>query len=256
MSQILSAELQDIAVGAAAIVLENGGETYRAEETAVAVAKSLGAKTASSFVTPTVIIFSYTDEEGHNHTHMKRIFKRVTNLRKVALVNDLLRHLEKKDRYSNPHEVMFLLQRIENLPAYSDFVILITAALSSACFTMMFGGKTVDFFIAFVIGFILRALLIFLGKFPLNSFINSLLSGVLVSVLTDLVGLLNLDINTSIIMIGVLMQVVPGLALVNSIRDIMSGDLMSGTARLVDALVTAASLSIGAAAGVLVTRLL
>ena len=63
-------------------------------------------------------------------------------------------------------------------------------------------------------------------------------------------------INTSIIMIGVLMQVVPGLALVNSIRDIMSGDLMSGTARLVDALVTAASLSIGAAAGVLVTMLL
>ena len=55
----------DIAVRAGAIVLENGGETYRTEATVNKIARALGAKTVSSFVTPTVIQFSYTDDNDH-----------------------------------------------------------------------------------------------------------------------------------------------------------------------------------------------
>ena len=54
------------------------------------------------------------------------------------------------------------------------------------------------------------------------------------------------------IMTAALMQVVPGLAIVNAIRDLISGDLMSGTARLVEAFMIAAGLSIGSIFGVLV----
>ena len=53
-------------------------------------------------------------------------------------------------------------------------------------------------------------------------------------------------------MTAALMQVVPGLAIVNAIRDLISGDLMSGTARLVEAFMIAAGLSIGSIFGVLV----
>ena len=54
------------------------------------------------------------------------------------------------------------------------------------------------------------------------------------------------------VMTAVLMQVVPGMAIVNAIRDLISGDLMAGTARLVDAFMVAAGLSVGAAFGILV----
>ena len=47
-------------------------------------------------------------------------------------------------------------------------------------------------------------------------------------------------------MIATLMQVVPGLAIVNGIRDLISGDLVSGTARIIDAFMIAAGLSTGA----------
>ena len=42
------------------------------------------------------------------------------------------------------------------------------------------------------------------------------------------------------------MQVVPGLAIVNAIRDLIEGDLVSGAARLLDAFMVAAGLSVGA----------
>jgi uncharacterized membrane protein YjjP (DUF1212 family) len=101
---------------------------------------------------------------------------------------------------------------------------------------------------------VLRIVLLLLGKSTLNSFFISILSGTIISVLADLISLTPLGINSSIVMIGVLMQVVPGLALVNAMRDIIAGDFMAGNARLTDAIMTALGLSVGSAAGVLLFK--
>ena len=42
------------------------------------------------------------------------------------------------------------------------------------------------------------------------------------------------------------MLFVPGVALTNSIRDFLSGDMLSGVARLMEAMLTAISLAAGA----------
>jgi len=256
MKTISSDDMQHIALGAGSLVLENGGETYRAEETVVRVAKALGAKEADAFVTPTVVIFSYIDEAGHHHSAMHRVLKRGTNLRKIAQVNDLSRRLETRGKLSNAKQIETIIARISSSPNYPTWLIVLMAAASSASFTLMFGGNAVDAACAFAIGLVLRLMLCAFDKIPggLNGFIISLLSGALISVMADLVGLTPLHVATATVMIGTLMQVVPGLALVNAIRDIISGDLVSGAARLLDACMTAAGLSIGSVTGVLVSK--
>jgi uncharacterized membrane protein YjjP (DUF1212 family) len=256
MAEILCDDLEDIAVQAGALVLENGGETYRAEETVVRTARALGAVDASAFITPTVVILSYVDDHGHHHTNMRRIYRRDTNLKKVALVNDLSRRMETYRRMLNPKRVKNLLSRIDRTAGYSRPVIVLSAALSSFFFTLLFGGSLIDGGCAFFIGLILRIVLLNLDRLTHNSFIVSLIAGSIISVTADMIGLSNFQVDTSVVMTGTLMQVVPGLALVNSIRDIIAGDLMSGTARLVDAVMIAAGLSVGATSGVFVARFL
>ena len=107
-------DMIDIAIRAGAIVLENGGETYRTEATVNKIARALGAKTVSSFVTPTVIQFSYTDDNDHYHTAIRRIKKRGVNLDKIALIDELTRRIEKKKKTYGPHFIESLLSRIEN----------------------------------------------------------------------------------------------------------------------------------------------
>lgn len=248
--------MQHIALGAGSLVLENGGETYRAEETVVRVAKALGAKKADAFVTPTVVIFSYIDEDGHHYSSMHRVMKRGTNLRKIAQVNDLSRRLEQRGKQSNAKQIETILSRISNSPDYPSWLIVLMAAASSASFTLMFGGSVVDAVCAFFLGMLLRFVLCLFDRIPggLNNFISSLLSGALVSVSADLLGLTPLTVATATVTIGTLMQVVPGLALVNAIRDIIGGDLVSGAARLLDACMTAAGLSIGSVTGMIVSK--
>lgn len=55
--------------------------------------------------------------------------------------------------------------------------------------------------------------------------------------------------NTNSIVVGGIMPFLPGLALTNSFRDTMAGDLVSGGARLGETMVRAAALAFGAGAG-------
>ena len=191
------------------LVLENGGETYRTEETIVHIAKALGAKTASAFVTPTVITFSYTDDDDHYHSAIHRVKKTSVNLQKVSQINSLSRRLERRQYTSDPKQVE-----------------------------------------AFIIGLLLRITLLCIRRFPLGSFVTSMFSGGFIAIFAWLIGYVakyfGFDISSFTVMIATLMQVVPGLAIVNGIRDIISGDLVSGTARIVDAFMIAAGLSTGA----------
>ena len=239
-------DMIDIAIRAGAIVLENGGETYRTEATVNKIARALGAKTASSFVTPTVIQFSYTDDNDHYHTAIRRIKKRGVNLDKIALIDELTRRIEKKKKTYEPRVIESLLSRIENAPVYKKPFVLVAAALSSFCFAFMFGGSLAEASVAFVIGFVLRLFLIFSQQKQFGSFSTSLLSGAITSVLAEIAFLIGFIPTTEITLISVLMQVVPGIAIVNAIRDIIEGDLVSGAARLLDAFMVAAGLSVGA----------
>ena len=256
MSRILAEDLQEIAVEAGALVLENGGETYRSEKTVVRVAKALGAKAAYSFVTPTVVIFSWYNDCNQHFVNMKRILRRGTNLKKIAMVNTLARELEWSGRTEEPQHLRDELRQIRESSSYPSWFVVAMAGLSSCMFTKMFGGSYVDGLYALVYGVLLRLLVMFLERVSMNGFIVTLVSGAFVSVLAEFSLIaLPFTVHKDVAMIGTLMQVVPGLALVNAIRDLIAGDLMAGAARLLEALMIAAGLSTGAVTGMLLMRL-
>lgn len=252
MSEISINDVMDISIKAGALILENGGETYRAEETCVRVAYALGATEAHSFVTPTVVILSVSDENNICHTAMRRITNRTVNLTKIALVNDLSRRLVSRGKITSTQQAERLLDRISKKPEHKPALLVLMAGFSAFFFALMFGADIKEGIVGFIIGSLLRVALLLLSKFKLNSFISSVICGMFISSLCEFAlgfGFLSSSVT---VMTAVLMQVVPGMAIVNAIRDLISGDLMAGTARLVDAFMVAAGLSIGSAFGILV----
>ena len=251
MSEILIDDIMDISLQAGVLVLENGGETYRAEETCVQIARAMGAGNASAFVTPTVVIVTVTDQNKKSHTAMQRITNRSVNLEKISKINSLARELTLKGKDVNPVEAENSLAKIRNTSGHGKAKLLLMAGFSAFFFSFMFGGNLKEGFTAFFIGMILRLELIFMEKLNLNSFIFSVINGGVISILCEWVIVIGFVPATITVMTAVLMQVVPGMAIVNAIRDFIAGDLIAGTARLVDAFMVAAGLSIGSVCGVL-----
>ena len=102
---------------------------------------------------------------------------------------------------------------------------------------------------SFVIGAVLRTVLFLVSWLKPSSFVSAVTGGAVISLCSGLAVWGGCIQSTGNVSIAVLMALVPGVAIVNAIRDIIAGDLVAGSARLLDAFVTAAALSIGAAFG-------
>jgi len=244
-------DILDIALKSGMLILQSGGETYRAEETMVTIATSLGAASASAFVTPTVVMLTCVGADGESHTRIQRISERFINLGVIARINELSRRLQRRRGQYSLGAVEALLRRAESFPLHRPATVVLATAISSFCFSLLFLGSWREAACAFLIGAVMRLVLFLIGPLALSSFIVSVIGGFVISLLSASAAFVGILPSSGNVSIAVLMALVPGLAIVNAIRDIISGDLVAGGARLTEAFVIAAALSLGAAFGLM-----
>jgi Uncharacterized conserved protein len=242
-----------LAADAARIVLESGGETYRAEETAMAVASALGGAEAECFATPTGINLSFVGVDGRVHSITKRIKRRAMHLERLALVDTLSRDLVagRKDFASASDE----LDRIERLPGLSVAASSAAAAVGAGFFTLLFHGGWNDAIAAAVVGAVVSRFPPIMARRQLPDFFSNLVSGGVGTFLILAASALGLVANSDAAVIGMLMLLVPGVAVTNAIRDTIAGDLVAGVARGADALLSAVAISVGSGAAYAFWRL-
>ena len=73
------------------IIMENGGETYRAEETINRMGLGFGLEQVDSFAVPSGLFISYKNEGGEPVTSVRRVRKETRNLTRVDEVNQVSR---------------------------------------------------------------------------------------------------------------------------------------------------------------------
>jgi uncharacterized membrane protein YjjP (DUF1212 family) len=232
-----------VAAEAGKIILENGGETYRVEQTIEMICKSYGIPRTESFVTPTGIMISITNSENQTISLIRRINSRTVNLSKVSMINNLSREIASSSMSMG--EIREKIDIINNLKPYSQNTTTLFSAFSAGFFTLLFGGNYKDFLVAFVIGAIINTLIGFLDKYNVNSFLKHMLGGAVAALIALIATALSLVGNMDTIIIGSIMILVPGLAITNAIRDTIAGDLVSGVSRSVEALFIAIAIASG-----------
>ena len=125
------------------IILENGGETYRAEDTVLRMAYALGLNDPDVFAIPSGLFISFADEHGANHSSISRVHLSGTHLMRVNRVNEISRALT--EGRLNPEDLLDELRAAERMgdgkPGwYSPLMAFITAA----GFAVMFGGGVLE----------------------------------------------------------------------------------------------------------------
>nr|WP_310853568.1 threonine/serine exporter family protein [Paenibacillus taichungensis] len=225
------------------IMLQSGGETYRVEDTMKRMAAALGLPHSHSYVVPTGIFFSVDATEP---AKLIRISERTTDLHKVSEVNAVSRRIGQGEL--SVEDAYALLQQIEGQPSsYSAVVRLTAAALSSGCFTIMFGGGWVDFLPAVLCGGIGYAAVIAFHRLVLVKFFAELTASFVIGLLAFLLVYMDAGHERDKIIIGSVMPLVPGLLITNAVRDLMAGHLVSGLSKGAEAFLTAFAIGTGIA---------
>ncbi|MGX6592156.1 Uncharacterized membrane protein YjjP, DUF1212 family [Cetobacterium ceti] len=230
-----------VACLAGKIVLENGGEIYRVEDVVCRIGAFYGLK-IECFATLTCIMASSTNENGDICSLVKRISSRSTNLNKVFLLNNVVRSVEKFSFVGLQKELI----KIYNEKGTEFYRIFIGYSLGAGSFVYLFKGDYRDFIPAFISGAITALSERLSSYLHINGFFTNTVSGAICSLIPYLFYHMGIITNPSISIISALMLLVPGVAFINSIRDIIAGDLLAGISRAVEVLMVGLALAVGA----------
>lgn len=227
----------------ALLLLESGAETYRVEDSIQRIFCAYGIRNCQAFVIPSLILISFVDEEGVSHSRIQRLLARPANLSRVGAVNDLCRRIC-RDR-PPVEEIRQELERCRRLPVWPLWVRALACILVGGSFTVIFGGGWADGVNAGLCSLGIFGARHMMLRLRTNTFFVHLASSSVAMV--GALALLSLGLGHSLdlIVIGALMNLVPGLTITSFMRDIIAGDLVSGLVQLTEALLIATAIALG-----------
>lgn len=232
-----------LALSVGEIMLTNGAETYRVEDSITRICKSRGFNYVSVFTSPTVIIIS--DDRFDGLTFMKVIKSRSINLNNISLLNNFSRNLVDNPNWSID-ECFKELNMLDINDTYHPLLIDLCTGLGSAFFACVLGGNNLINFIATFITSII-AIILFKQIMKLSSIpaFSSLIASIFIASIGVILSNMGFLDTPKMLIVGSIMPLLPGVSFIKGIRDLISGDLISGVSRAFDAGVTAVSIACG-----------
>ena len=230
----LRRRIMDFIMAAGQTLLENGAEVFRVEQTMEIMARSFHLREFHVYVLTNGIFASAGTAEI---SEVRNVPVRTTHLGRVAAVNALSREIAETNMSLG--EAEYRLAAAQRIPFPKDWVQLVSGMGGAFSFAMIFGGDLRSAIAAAVAGYLLLC-----GRHGLPGGFQKITTASLITLVCILLCQA-LHTSASHAIIGALMILTPGIAFTMGIRDFVHGDYLSGTIRMIDALLIAASIAIG-----------
>jgi len=235
-----------LGMSAGKIMLKNGAETYRVEDTIEKICEARFLEGVQVFAIPTGIFISVV-YEGENHTILQRTSIKRIDLERIVLVNDFCREFENSSIDIEEGEKR--LDAINRGNSFSPWFRYLCSGMAGGFFALLYGGTLYEFILAFLAssGVILFSDLLTNRKVPF--FIRNIFGGMASAILSFgfvwLIGFAGISAAFGKVITGPLMTLVPGVTATNAIRDAISGDFVAGVSKLLEAILIAIALALG-----------
>ncbi len=239
-----SQEILNVCAEMGRILLENGAEIFRTEDTLSRVARHYGADNCDFFVLTNGILSSATDRKGTSSARVRFIPSTSSNLEKVEEVNRLSRRICSEEELTLD-DVKKELERIDSLHSEPEYLIVAATGLSSFTFALLYRGTLPDAVIAASAGLVLGFFLEFFAKRHLSKITKNLSGAAIVTLICLTFHHYGLSDNMNAMIAGSIIPLIPGVTFVNGIRDIARGDYLSGVVRLLDSLFVFLCIAVG-----------
>jgi uncharacterized membrane protein YjjP (DUF1212 family) len=117
--------------------------------------------------------------------------------------------------------------------------------LSSFAFSLFFGGSLVDALLSGAIGMVIRLLLLAAGRLLVPGIAANLLCAIAGGFLAHGFSWMGIPCSPDQIAIGDIMLLVPGIPMTNAVRDMFTGDTISGLLRFTESALISLALAWG-----------
>ena len=227
---------------------EYGTTSYRLESLLIETTYLLGLN-GTFLISPTTMNFVFWEDGSEDETnHIARVSPGGTDLNRLSLTHALTEKVINGE--VSLDEGIEALQEIRNSPdLYSNKVEFIAWGFASASFAALCGTGYMDILAAMVAGFLVYFLVLASKKIKRIEEMLEPMAALLIGFLASGVAASGLAINQAIVILAGVIVFIPGLSLTLGLRELAARDLVSGTARIMDSIMTLFKLYFGAAFG-------
>ncbi len=225
-------------------MLVSGAEVCRVEDSIIRLVRAYGGSCIHVYCIPSHIVVTAAFD-GREITHTRRVMATYTNLEALNRLNDLARRLCREKL--PPNEIRPLLTAAANPPKFGFFAKILIYALISFCFALFFGGSYADAYTSALVGVALFFAMLLSKRVGGNELFTDIFSSAVSAFLAVMAQRMGIANDADKVIIGNIMLLIPGVELVNGMRDFIAGDIQTGIIHVIEAAILAVGIAVGAA---------
>lgn len=237
-------QVLEISLYAGQMLLENGAETYRVEETIERICRAYNFE-CECMAMPKGVFVSVNDGNDEKVTSLKKIKTKRVDLYRIELINSFSRRVQ--DEKLSYEAAKQILKDIDGAPYFSFPIRLLAASVTSFIYALFFNGTIYDSIIAAIISIAIYCMLERTSRIGFFQFVEFFFAGFIIGAMSLGIETLSPLFNKGNIITGAIMILLPGVALTNGIKDIIYGDFMSGIVRFGESMLIIIAIGVGIA---------
>lgn len=230
-------------IKAGEIMLANGAEIYRTEDTMERMLIACENIDDVQVVCTYSYIMASFYYNGDAITSIRKIKNINTDMEKIADINNFSR--EFVDKKICLDHALKDIEGIENKKGHTMRVSLISYAIACGFFGLAIGGSLVDLISTIAIVMISQVIVYSTASKGRKYFMETLIAAFIQTFLAFAGKEMGIPLNENIVVVGSIYILFPGASLTNSVRDFMNRDLLAGTIGILQAVFMAAALAFG-----------
>lgn len=224
-------------------MLVTGAEVSRVERTINFICRAYGVRHVDVMVITSSIVVTIRGEDIGVISQMRRVPGQNFDFQRLIALNQLSREICAHPITSD--EIKARIREIDAMDVISLKASVFYWAIIAGSFAAFFGGRLEDAVCAGIVGVFLRLIQYLLGRTKLNPYCALVLLSFIGGVLANSFMWMGMDIHPAAINMGNIMPVIPGLALMNSIRDMFSQETISGLLKSAEAFILSLLIATG-----------
>jgi uncharacterized membrane protein YjjP (DUF1212 family) len=242
----------DLTMRLAEVIFASGAGAEDATAAMLALTRAYGLRGTEANITHTIITLTHEDQSTHESISRSRDVKyRTLNYAKLTATSELI-----ADLIEEPTDVAEARKRLATIVSSKPQVPLLYRrvgwSLVGAGAAALIGGGPIVILAAFVAAFVIDLLTTALDKRRVPLFYQTVAGGAIGPLFAAFVPLVDPTATPSLVVVATIIMLLAGVTTFGAVHDTLSGFYLTGTARLIEALLITGGLVAGVAGSSLV----